>query len=191
MISRTLTAVSLAALVAQAAPARAGEIDRFLPADTEIVITVKVKELVDTPIFKQNLLEPARDALKSVEELQGALDSVGFDPFTDLDKVIVAGPGGAAKDKVLVVAHGHFDLDKFTAKGEESAKSYPENLKILKIKVGADERIVYEVNLPDGGDSAFYISLASKDTLLASYNQDVCAGGAQERQPAQQGTAHQ
>jgi hypothetical protein len=169
MMYRWLASLSVVAVVAS--PCCAGEVDRFLPADTEIVVAVQVKQLLEAPVVKQHLLEPARQALKTIDEIESTLKDLGFDPFTDLDRVLVAGPGGAAGDKILVVAHGHFDLGKFKTKGEEAARAEPDILKILTIKVGNEDRTVYQVLLPPA-DSAFFVSLATKNTLLASYNKD-------------------
>src|SRR4051794_3125270 len=84
-----------------AAPARAGDIDRYLPDDSEVVITVNVKGLLDAPVVKNNLL-PQLKAFLEDEEVRGILKDLNFDPLKDLHKVIVAGPGGNDADRSLV-----------------------------------------------------------------------------------------
>jgi hypothetical protein len=156
-------------LVFLAAPVRAGEIDRYLPDDSEIVVSLNFRQILDSPLVKKFGLEQAQEALRSTEEASAILKDLGFDPFTDLDRVIVAGPGGTEQDRGLIIVHGRYALDKFTRKGEEAARDYPDNLKIHKVKAGG-ERLVYEVALPDG--MSLFVALADKTTLLASPGKD-------------------
>ncbi len=101
----------------------------------------------------------------------------------------VAGPGGAAGDKILVVAHGHFDLARFKTKGEEAARAEPDVLKILTIKVGTEERTVYQVLLPQA-DTPFFVSLATKNTLLASYNKEYILEALKNADPKARAQLH-
>src|SRR5438270_143827 len=88
----------------EAPPARG--IDRYLPADTEIISTLNFKQIFESALFKKNALGPARDALANIAEVKTILDDLGFDPFLDLDKMISAGPGGTETDKGLIILHG-------------------------------------------------------------------------------------
>src|SRR5690242_3948673 len=103
-----------ALLMAPAGQARAAELDPLVPADTESYVSFNVRQIVDAPIFKKQLLEPARQALKDLENVDAVLKDLGFDPFKDLDRVIVAGPGGTDTDRGLIIAYGTFDVAKFT-----------------------------------------------------------------------------
>src|SRR5271165_6203778 len=75
MMSRWLAAIFLVALVV--APTSAGEVDRFLPPDSEFMVAVQVKHLLEAPIVKQNLLEPARQGLNTIDEIETTLKDLG------------------------------------------------------------------------------------------------------------------
>jgi hypothetical protein len=161
-----------AMLVAAAASARAGELDRFLPDDTEMVVSVNVRQILDSDLFQKNVEEAARDALKKNEDLQDALKDLGLDPFRDVDRVIAARPSGVDQDRGLVIIHGRFDLDKFRAKAEQTAKDQPDVLKIHKISDGAGGKFpVYEVTLGDQAPPVF-VALPNASTILASPGKD-------------------
>jgi hypothetical protein len=160
-----------AALAAWSAPARAAEVDRYLPADTAIVVNVNTRQLIDSPLVKKHALGLLRDALKGTDMAEDILKDLGFDPFKDLDRVIAAGPGGPDKDRGLLIAHGRFDPAKFKAKAEESAKTYGDVLKIHKLPAGAGGHLVYEVNTPELPMPVF-VALAGPTTLLASPGKD-------------------
>src|SRR5262249_6096895 len=151
-----------------AAPARAAEVDKYLPDDTQEVVMVNVKQLLDSGLFKKYGLEPAQQALKDNGDIADILKDLGFDPFKDLDRVVVGSAGGDDPEKVLVIAHGHFDLDKFKAKGEDAAKTHPHHLKIHKPDKGP---LIYEVKLPQSDTPAF-VALADKNTMLVSPGKD-------------------
>jgi hypothetical protein len=159
-----LITVLLAAL-----PGRAAELDPYLPDDTESVINLNVRQILDSPLIKKHALEVAQEALRGNDQIQDILKDLGFDPFKDLDRIVIASPGGTDKDRGLVIVHGRFDVDKFKAKGEEAAKDNPDNLKITKILGG--KHILYEVNVPDL-DMPLFVVLAGRDTLLVSAGKD-------------------
>src|SRR5438105_4660189 len=108
---RSVWLCGLAAALA-AAPARAGEVDKYLPEDTEVLVSVNVRQIVDSDLFKKYALEQARAALKDQEDVQDVLKELGLDPFKDLDRVLVAKPSGGEQDRGLVIAYGRFDLDR-------------------------------------------------------------------------------
>jgi hypothetical protein len=169
--TRTL-GLALAAACA-AAPARAGEVDRYLPDDTEVVISANVRQVLDSPLFKKLGLNPAREALKDLDLANDILKDLGFDPFKDLDRVVLAGPVGDEPDKGLVIVHGTFDLAKFKAKGDEAARDNPDVLKIHKVPDGAGgQYLLYEVTPGGDGDMPLFVALPTKDTLLVSPGKD-------------------
>src|SRR6476469_4916313 len=88
-------ALLAAALLVCAAPAPAApvpapvELDPYLPADTETFVTVHLRQIIDSPLFKKYGLEPIRDALRSADEVNDVLKDLALDPFTDIDRVTI------------------------------------------------------------------------------------------------------
>ena len=164
-----LCAVSMALA---AASARAGEVDKYLPDDAEMVVSVNVRQILDSELFKKNVEEQAREALKGLDEAQDVLKDLGFDPFTDVDRVVAARPAGVDQDRGLVIVHGRFDLDRFRAKAEQVAKDEPDILKIHKVTDGEGGKfLVYEVTATDQAAPVF-VALPERSTLLASPGKD-------------------
>jgi hypothetical protein len=163
-----LSVLSCAFLALLSAPLSAAELDVYVPPDTEMLVTVNVRQVVDSPLFKKHALAPARDALNSINEVEDVLKDLGFDPFKDLDRVVVASPGG---NKGLIIVHGKFDLAKFKAKGDEAVRDNGDVLKVHKIGDGAGGHfLVYEVVLPD--DESLFVSHASDKAMLISSGKD-------------------
>jgi hypothetical protein len=170
-LRRSVWLCGLAAALA-AAPARAGEVDKYLPEDTEVLVSVNVRQIVDSDLFKKYGLEQAREALKEQEEVRDALKELGFDPFTDLDRVLAAKPSGGEQDRGLLIVYGRFDLDRIRAVADEQAKSQPDLIKIHKIPDGAGGKsLVYEVAVPNY-PTPLFVALPDKNTLLAAPAKD-------------------
>jgi hypothetical protein len=163
-------AVTLAAVLLAALAGRAAEIDPYLPEDTESVLNLNVRQLLDSPLVKKHALALAQEALRDNDQVQDILKDLGFDPFKDLDRVVVATPAGTDKDRGLVIVRGRFDVAKFKAKADEAAKDSPDNLKIHKVLGG--KHTLYEVIVPDLGDDSLFVALAGRDTLLVSFGKD-------------------
>lgn len=159
----------ITALLLFAPHARAAAADPYLPEDTERVINLNVRQLLDSKLVKKNLLELAQEALRGNDEVQDILKDLGFDPFKDLDRILIAAPGAVETDRGLLIVHGRFDVAKFKAKGEQVAKDHSEHLKVHKIL--GDKHLLYEVNHPDR-DEPFFVALAGRDTLLVAAGKD-------------------
>ncbi|MGH7223761.1 MAG: hypothetical protein ACRELF_11070 [Gemmataceae bacterium] len=167
MLPRALAVVT--ALLLSAPLGRAAEVDPYLPEDSESVLNVNVRQILDSPIVKKNLLELAQETLRDNDQVQDVLKDLGFDPFKDLDRIVIAAPGGTDKDRGLIILHGRFDVAKFKAKAKQVAKDDAEYLKIHKILGG--KHLLYEVTVPDL-DDPFFVALAGRDTLLVSPGKD-------------------
>jgi hypothetical protein len=167
MLPRTLAVVT--AILLSAPLGRAAEVDPYLPTDTESVLNLNIRQILDSDLVKKNLLELAQEALRGNDQVQDILKDLGFDPFKDLDRILIAAPGGTDKDRGLLIAHGRFDVAKFKAKGEEVAKENSDHLTIHKVLGG--KHLLYEVNVPDL-DEPFFVALADRETLLASPGKD-------------------
>jgi hypothetical protein len=123
----------LGALSATAARAAdAVEIDPLAPSDAVILAGLNIRTLLEAPLVKKEDLEKLKAALKNNAEAMKALNATGLDPFKDIDSITLAGSGGLANGKLLVVARGRFDLDKIQTAAEAVAKDKPDELKILK-----------------------------------------------------------
>lgn len=161
---------SLAALVLAvslpAAPITAAEVSRFLPAGTEIVAVVNVRQLLDAPLAKKHALEQARTALKDNADLQKILSATGFDPLRDVTTLTLAAPGGDLQDGVLLIVSGTFHVDRIHAAADEIIKAEPATL-----KVHTHGRLrIYESKGKDGSGPGF-AALADRTTLLVSPTQ--------------------
>jgi hypothetical protein len=164
----------LALVLAGPAAARAADLDPYLPADTESYLSVKVRQILDSPVFKKQLLVPARAAIKEAAggQLDEVLKDLGLDPFKDIDRLIIASPAAGDTDRGLVVLHGNYDAAKFKTKAEEAARDNPDVLKIHKVPLGGGaSHVVYEVVVPNQ-DLSVYVSLANNKTILASPGKD-------------------
>src|SRR5262249_16165645 len=103
---------ALALLLAFPLVAPAAALDPYLPADTQSYVSINVKRLLAAPLVKKHALEPAKQAIKDIDGAGALLKELGFDPFKDLDRVIISSPGGKETDRGLITLYGTFDAAK-------------------------------------------------------------------------------
>lgn len=162
--SQAAALLAVAALCA-AAPARAVEA-KFLPNDTEIIISINVQQLLKSEVVKANkeLVDLAKFQMQKTLEDQGVakyLEKAGFDPFTDLKTITVAGPGSKNAEAGIAILEGKFDPEKIQAAAQQASKDAGGGLKVIKI---AGQK-VFEVT--PAGEKTIYVTLLGTKTMVA------------------------
>ena len=165
--------LALAATVL-AGPARAADVDPYLPADTETLVTFNLRQILGSALVKRAGLEQVKDALKSQEEASALLKELGLDPFKDIDKILMAAPASGEQDKGLVIVRGRFDVAKLRARADKAAKDN-KDFQIQKVKDGqGGEHTIYKFPVPgpQGQEISLYAGFAGKTVLLAAPSKD-------------------
>lgn len=157
-----------------AGPARAAEVDKLLPNDTEIVVGVNVKQILGSGLVKRIGEDTIKQMLKSDDKVAKVFEELGFDPLKDLDSILIAVPNAGDTDKGLVVIRGNFDIKKAKEKAEQLAKA-PDTKDIIKASTKPDglggKHEFWEIMPPDV-NQPMYVALFSKDTILISPSED-------------------
>jgi hypothetical protein len=169
MTPHRLSLAVLTAVLLSALPGRAADLDPYLPEDSETVVNLNVRQILDSSLVKKHVLDLAQEALRGNDQAQDVLKDLGLDPFKDIDRLIAAAPGGTDKDRGLLILRGRFDLAKFRAKAEQVVKDNDGVLKIHKIL--GDKHTLYEVNVPDL-DYPLFVALPDDRTLVVSAGKD-------------------
>jgi hypothetical protein len=165
-------------------PARAGEVDKYLPEDTEIYSVVNIRQILGSALVK-NLggVETIKGFMQMSKEVSDALKDLGLDPLKDIDKIISAQPGSGEQDKGLSIIQGRFDLEKFRDTAAKAAKDNKDVVKVQKVKDGqGGEHTIYEVVLAEAipgapGNLALFVGFASKNTILVGRSKDYLVTG--------------
>ena len=111
-------------------PARAAEVDPLLPAETESVMFVNVRQVLDSDLVKKYAKAQIEQALKARDN-QKILESLGLDPFKDIDRITMGSWGKGAEDmEAVVVIRGKFDPEKLFAAAQQLAGKENEKAKI-------------------------------------------------------------
>jgi len=158
--------LGLAAAVALlAAPvARAAEVDRLLPADSEAVVVINFRQALDSEIVKKYALGQLKDVLAG-GDAQKVLKELGIDPLKDVDRVSVGlsglDPDTNFKDiKGLAVIRGKFDPQKLYKAAEAQTRKDADHFSL--IKDGQDVIFKYQ---PDDGVPV-YGTVVNNTTLV-------------------------
>jgi hypothetical protein len=101
----------LAALMAAQVVVAGDSVIEFLPANTKVVMGIRVAPIVDSALFK----DVGADVKKLGEEWLKVVAITGFDPLHDIDEIVLASPADNEKAQALLVVRGRFDLSRMGA----------------------------------------------------------------------------
>ena len=126
----------------------------YLPDDSEAVITVNLRQILASPVAKENKgsidwIKGAVDERLAELGIQRYLQKIDFDIFRDLDGITVATAGGKSLDFVLL--EGTFNIGKIQAAAQEASKENSETVKpvmigaqrALELRATADSKPIY------------------------------------------------
>jgi hypothetical protein len=160
---RILPAVIVAAAFAW--PARAVEIDKFIPPNTEAVIIINLRELLNSAVIRNYGHDKVRGELESNEDAKRFFRAAGFDPLRAVHQVVIAYSAVAdTRAQFLVVLHGEFDTDKIQAAFDRLANSKTGELQVIE-QAG---RKLYEIKRSAAGNKPFYAVVVDNNTLLVA-----------------------
>lgn len=138
---------------------------KLMPADTEMVVVVNVRQILDSPLVKKHALDQVKSLLDHNEQTRKVLAAAGLDPLKDVDGFMLAASGGLTRGKVVVFVRGSFDLDKAHKAAVDYAENKPGELKIHK--EGAVQ--LYEARAED---KPVFAAFADRTTLIISSSRD-------------------
>jgi hypothetical protein len=165
--SRVAGLLAVVALVCLAAQVAAADL-KYLPGDTEILVTVNLRQILDSAVVKgqkdafRKITDLATNALKENEEAERYLKATGIDLFRDIHRVTVAHPGGHDETAVFLIIEGNFDPDKFYGVAADAAKDHGD---VLTISQSGKHKII-DVAPPNGKPAV--IVMVDKNTVLVA-----------------------
>ena len=99
------------ALVAARMVAAANPALNFLPADTKVVIGIRVSAIRESALFK----DAGTDAQNLGAEWMKLVAITGFDPLHDIDEVLIFSSADSEKAAALMAVRGRFNLERMGA----------------------------------------------------------------------------
>jgi hypothetical protein len=161
----------------------AAALEKFLPDDTQIVASINVRQILDSPLARKlEIPKEIENNIKKDEEATKVLKAMGFDPIKDIHRITFASPETPDLKNWLLGVHGNFDLAKIHDAADGYIKTHGDNVSLSKL----DNVRVYEIKDPKKGKTG-YACFLSKDVLVVSptkaYVVDAIAKHAGKREP--------
>jgi len=143
---------------------------KYLPPDTEIIISVNLQQILKSDIAKEHkdLIDQGKAMLEQHLAEKGIakyLEKAGFDPFRDLTSVTVAGPGTKDHEAGFILIEGKFDPSKINA----VVSDVGEDVKAV------DVAGVKAFEITPKGEKTVYAALIGNDKLVATGKKDDLA----------------
>jgi hypothetical protein len=180
---RSWMGVVAVGLLLLAGSGQAAELEKFLPDDAEVVASVNVRQMLDSPLAKKfEILKEIENNIKKNDEATKVLKALGLDPLKDVNRITFASPAKPDEKRWLLGVHGSFDLAKIHDTADGYIKTNGDNISVSKL----DNVRVYEIKDPKKGETG-YACFLSKDVLVVSPNKayvvDAIAKYAGKREP--------
>lgn len=161
-MTRRLFAAALLAVVV-AAPVRAAEVDVLLPAETESVLFVNARQILDSDLVKKYALGQIKQALQG-NDAQKMLKDLGLDPLKDIDRVTVGSWGKGPEDmEAVAIVRGRFDAEKLFAGAKDQASKNADKIAIVE---EGKYKLVKVTN--ENQPKPFYIAVADEKTIVGA-----------------------
>ena len=109
---RSSYAISISLLAAISLPAADTALPGYFPAGTRVVIGLRVRSLVDA-LAAQGI---GKEAQEKVSGFLAQTPLAGFDPFHDVDEILLASTGEGQNPPSLVVMTGRFNAPAFSSR---------------------------------------------------------------------------
>jgi hypothetical protein len=169
-LSRLLLGAALVVGALAANTSRAAEPDKLLPAEADTVVSVNIKQILDTAIIKKYALEQLKQALDG-QDAKKLLTEIGLDPLKDIDRVVVgANIKGRTDTKFLMIVHGTFDPDRLYKAAEKQSKVDADRFAMVK----DGDTVVFKYT-PENGENPIYGTVVNDKTVIAASDRKMIA----------------
>ena len=116
-------------LAARMLPAADAALPDFLPANTKVMLGVRLRAITGSPLFQGF----ATQAMSAGSDWMTMASMIGFDPLKDIDEILIAAAADRQNAPALIVVSGRFDVERLSA----GAKRY-HGVPLLSVSKGAD-----------------------------------------------------
>lgn len=185
MSPQRLTVFALAFTAWTFAPARAAELDRLLPDNTDLVVSVNLRQILDSGVMKKYVLPEMEPKITS--EARKIIGLLGLNPIKDVTSFTVAFPGSGDPSRWVGIIHGTFDVRRLNAAADQFAQSRPDGVAVHV----HDQVKVYEDRTPrDQKSVPRFFAAIDQNVLVASPSKE-CVVEAISRRAGPPGKASQ
>ena len=147
-------------------PCHAIEPDALIPPESEFVINVRPRQILESPFLKSQGWDVLLKTLLATNDtVQEILDNTGIDPFRDIESLQVAVKGQGPESQVLAVIRGKFSPKKIAKVVEEQGENSGAPVK----KTKENGVTLWELKTPG---PSFYIGFDENKAVVASTTKD-------------------
>ena len=150
-------------------PASAAAAEKYFPKETDLILSLNVRQVLDSPVVKTYALDLIKTTLAGNKGVEEVLKAVGIDLLTDIGRMTIGGSLDDLKNpKGVVVIEGKFDVQKINAALDERVKKDPKQFGVEKVS----GKTVFRVNVADFPD-VFAAAIDSNTIVMSTAKEHV------------------
>jgi len=141
----------------------------ILPNDSEVVVSVNIKQILESPLVKKHAADMVDQAIANSKEAKQLMEISGLDPRKDVSRVIMSLSGSDPSSmEAVVLVEGTYDPAKLNAAMAEFARAKNEVLSLVK----DDDMTFYKYQGPESPQPTF-IHVADKSLLVMASSKEL------------------
>ncbi|MFY7952022.1 MAG: hypothetical protein ACOVT5_05900 [Armatimonadaceae bacterium] len=156
-----------------AASARAADVDPMLPKESEYVMNMNFKQMMDSDIIKKYAMGQIKQALAG-EDVKALLETFGVDPLKDLEKATMGFWGSGEDMQYVGVVKGKFDSKKLFEGVKGLAAKEKDKIEVITEK--ADDKDVTLVKVSQDSGKPMFLTVADDTTILLASEKKFATG---------------
>src|SRR5947209_20461724 len=86
-----LKAVALGAALCYLVPARAADLDKLTPPDSQIIVVLNIRQAFESPLAKKKgVVDILKAKMAEDPKAKEGMEALGLDPFKDIESIQIA-----------------------------------------------------------------------------------------------------
>ncbi len=116
------------------AAANAADLATFLPRETDLVLSLNVRQVLEAPAIKTRAIDLIRTTLNTSKEAQESVKALGLDPLADFHRVSIGMElENLNNPRAIIVIEGKFDPARIARLMEDLIKKDPKQFGTEKV----------------------------------------------------------
>jgi len=146
------------------------EVEKFLPKETDVIVSVNIRQILDSELVKTHALELIKSSISGSKDAQEAIKVMGLDPLTDINRLSFGmGIEDIGNPRASLVIEGKFNIKKIQDEMETLAKNDPKQYGVEKV----GGKTLYRI--APSNQSPFYIALLDSATIVTTTQKEQAA----------------
>jgi hypothetical protein len=156
----------------------AADLESYLPKDTDLVLSLNVRQVLDSPVVKNNSIDLIRATLSTNKEVEESIKALGLNPLADFERISIGiNLENLNNPRAMVVIDGKFDTMKIANLMDALIKKNAKQFGVEK----DNGKVIYRITASN--QTVFATAIDANTIVLATMKEYVVNAAKSGRKP--------